>query len=157
MPAARDLSGRLEPRYTAPFRIGIWCDYGFTYVPNEGIGVVIYNLVQGFLALEECVEVVLLVKAGDQERVASFTGQHERLRIVSRLNGSLSWRFRLAGFLKVLVRWLDELQARKKSSGTYLNRGLDRACHALLNGLKYFRSRVRESREGGAPVVAHAG
>ncbi len=146
MLAARNLNGQLEPHYSAPFRIGIWCDYGFTYVPNEGIGVVIYNLVQGFLALEQAVELVLLVKPGDQERVASFTGQHERLRIVSRLDGPLSWRFRLAGFLKVLVCWVDELQARKKSTGAYLNRCLDRARRTLFNGLKYFRSRARESR-----------
>jgi glycosyltransferase involved in cell wall biosynthesis len=73
------------------FRVGIWCDYGFTLLPDEGIGVLVYNLVQGLLRIEEPVEVVLLVSAGDQSRVASFTGNHEHLRILSRQDRMPRW------------------------------------------------------------------
>lgn len=36
-------------------RIGIWCDYGFTLEPSEGIGVFVDNLVRGLIAADpEC-------------------------------------------------------------------------------------------------------
>ena len=38
---------------TRPIRIGIWCDYGVTLTPTEGIGVFVYNLVAGLLELDE--------------------------------------------------------------------------------------------------------
>jgi glycosyltransferase involved in cell wall biosynthesis len=126
-----------EPYPTPPLRVGIWCDYGFTYGPDEGIGVVIYNLVQGFLALEEPVEVVLLVKPGDQKRVASFTGHHDRLRIIHSLDAKPFRRFRFAGFLKGLVGKLDRLQVRKDSLGASLNRRVHRARRTLGNGWRY--------------------
>jgi glycosyltransferase involved in cell wall biosynthesis len=125
-----------------PFRVGIWCDYGFTYVPDEGVGVVIYNLVQGFLALDESVEVVLLVKRGDQERVTSFTGRHERLRIVTRLDGKLPWRFRFAGLLKRLVGWLDRFAVPKETYWAGFDRRLDRARRTVVNALRSFVHRV---------------
>src|SRR5713226_2872515 len=84
MLVARNDCGQLEPGKTTPFRVGIWCDYEQPILPDEGIGVLVYNLVQGFLDLEEPVEVVLLVKPGWQKQVASFTGRHDRLRIASR-------------------------------------------------------------------------
>jgi glycosyltransferase involved in cell wall biosynthesis len=49
-----------------PFRIGIWCDYGFTLTRLGGIGVFVYNLVEGLFALDEPIEVVMLVHQGDQ-------------------------------------------------------------------------------------------
>jgi len=36
-------------------RIGIWCDYGFTLEPSEGIGVFVDNLIRGLVAADpEC-------------------------------------------------------------------------------------------------------
>ena len=42
-----------------PFRIGVWCDYGFTLTRVWGIGVFVYNLVEGLFALDEPIEVVM--------------------------------------------------------------------------------------------------
>jgi len=47
-------------------RIGIWCDYGCTLTPNDRIGAFIHNLVRGLLALEDPLEVFMLVRRGDQ-------------------------------------------------------------------------------------------
>lgn len=40
-------------------RIGIWCDYGFTLEPSEGIGVFVDNLVRGLLAADAACRVTL--------------------------------------------------------------------------------------------------
>jgi glycosyltransferase involved in cell wall biosynthesis len=50
----------------SPFRIGVWCDYGYTLTKLGGIGVLVYNLVEGLLALDEPIEVVMLVHDGGQ-------------------------------------------------------------------------------------------
>jgi glycosyltransferase involved in cell wall biosynthesis len=60
-----------------PLRIGIWCivqtpQATATILPNEGIGVFVYNLVAGLLAQEKPPEVVLVVRASEHRRVASF-------------------------------------------------------------------------------------
>src|SRR5262245_59537508 len=49
-----------------PFRIGVWCDFGYTLTKFGGIGVLVYNLVEGLLALEEPLEIVMLVQDGGQ-------------------------------------------------------------------------------------------
>jgi glycosyltransferase involved in cell wall biosynthesis len=61
-----------------PFRIGVWCDYGVTLTPTEGIGVFVWNLIGGLLELEEPLEVVVLVAPGDQHLVRDL---HERFPI----------------------------------------------------------------------------
>jgi glycosyltransferase involved in cell wall biosynthesis len=136
MLVARNDSGLLEPGKTTPFRVGIWCDYEQPILPDEGIGVLVYNLVQGFLDLEEPVEVVLLVKPGWQKQVASFTGRHDRLRIASRLDDVLPWKLRLTGFLKVLIRWSDRLSLRKQLYRSSLDQIGDRARRSLVDGLE---------------------
>jgi glycosyltransferase involved in cell wall biosynthesis len=134
MLVARNDCGQLEPGKTAPFRVGIWCDYEQPILPDEGIGVLVYNLVQGFLDLEEPVEVILLVKQGWQKQVASFTGRHDRLRIASRLDDELPWKLRLASFLKVLIRWSDRLSLRKQLYRSSLDQIADRARRSLVDG-----------------------
>ena len=57
-------------RADRPFRIGVWCHYGATLAPHEGIGVFTHNLMHGLLQLNEPVELALLVRPGDQEMVA---------------------------------------------------------------------------------------
>jgi glycosyltransferase involved in cell wall biosynthesis len=69
MPSAANENNR-------PFRLGVWCDYyGITLTPTGGIGVFVYNLVAGLLALEDRIEVVLLVRPGDQKVAAAFLGE----------------------------------------------------------------------------------
>jgi glycosyltransferase involved in cell wall biosynthesis len=129
-------NGNCLPHPIAPFRIGIWCDYESPVLPDEGIGVLVYNLIQGFLRLEEPLEVVLLVSPGDQKKVASFTGQHARLRIMSKLDGMPAWWTWLRGFLKWWVRWSDRLHRRKNSSSEGTGRFQERIRHYLGTGLK---------------------
>src|SRR5437016_1498123 len=54
----------------APFRLGVWCDYHGTLTPYGGIGVFVYNLVEGILQLNEAVKVVLLIRAGEEQVVS---------------------------------------------------------------------------------------
>jgi glycosyltransferase involved in cell wall biosynthesis len=50
-----------------PLRIGIWCDYKeYTLTRLWGIGVFAFNLIEGLLALDEAIEIVMLVRQGDQ-------------------------------------------------------------------------------------------
>jgi glycosyltransferase involved in cell wall biosynthesis len=48
-----------------PLHVGILCDYGFTYQPNEGIGVFVYNLVDGLLTLPAPPRITLQIRPGD--------------------------------------------------------------------------------------------
>jgi len=41
-------------------RVGIWCDYGFTLSPAQGIGVFVANLARGLVEADEQLEVILL-------------------------------------------------------------------------------------------------
>lgn len=46
-------------------RIGIWCDYGFTLEPSEGIGVFVDNLVRGLLVADPTCHVTLKANPRD--------------------------------------------------------------------------------------------
>lgn len=48
-------------------RIGIWCDYGFTLEPSEGIGVFVDNLVRGLLAADPRCHVTLKANPRDRQ------------------------------------------------------------------------------------------
>jgi glycosyltransferase involved in cell wall biosynthesis len=63
-----DLNGPPHPRES--FRLGVWCDYHGTLTPYGGIGVFVYNLVEGLLQLDETVKVVLLIRAGEEQIVS---------------------------------------------------------------------------------------
>jgi glycosyltransferase involved in cell wall biosynthesis len=92
---------------TRPIRIGVWCDYGQTLTPTEGIGVFVYNLVAGFLELDDPVEVVLLVRPGDQEMVAGFVPYAPgRLRIVPDSLPIIPQSARLTRLVQAGVRWI---------------------------------------------------
>ncbi len=59
-------------RHHRPLRIGFWACYNVTLEPSAGIGVFLYNLLRGFADLDEEVELVLLVRPGDQARAAEY-------------------------------------------------------------------------------------
>jgi len=63
-----------------PFRIGVWCDYHGTLTPYGGIGVFVYNLLEGILELDEAVRIVMLIRAGE-EHVASELQKRARGRL----------------------------------------------------------------------------
>jgi len=52
-------------------RIGIWCGYGRTLVPTEGIGVFTHALARGLARLADVDDVQLVIHAGDEPLVAS--------------------------------------------------------------------------------------
>jgi alpha-1,3-rhamnosyl/mannosyltransferase len=67
----------LARRDDRPLRIGFWCvvqspQATATILPNEGIGVFLYNLVAGLLAQEQPPEVVLVIDPVEHRRVGAF-------------------------------------------------------------------------------------
>jgi glycosyltransferase involved in cell wall biosynthesis len=87
--------------HSRPFRIGIWCDYGRTLTPTEGIGVFAHNLAAGLIELEEPVDVVLLTHA--QERhVVEYLRQRapDRVRVIPDVAQVPQFRLGLGGFLR---------------------------------------------------------
>ncbi len=50
-------------------RIGVWCDYGFTLAPNEGIGVFVDNLVRGILEASSTCTITLKCSPRDSHVV----------------------------------------------------------------------------------------
>lgn len=65
-------------------RIGIWCDYGFTLEPSEGIGVFVDNLARGLVRADLACQVVLKAHQG-QERVLDSTvaGGLNRISVIA--------------------------------------------------------------------------
>ena len=84
-----------------PFRIGIWCDVGFTLSMRiGGIGVFVYKLVEGLFALDEPIEVTMLVRPGDQHMMDCLKGTARgRLRVVPELPPRPP----------LLLRWMDNI------------------------------------------------
>jgi glycosyltransferase involved in cell wall biosynthesis len=116
------------------FRIGIWCDYGFTLTPKAGIGVFVYNLVAGLLSLDEPIEVVMLVSPGDQE-------------IVSPLRMQAPGRLRVAPPPNTRGRWLRRAQVVRAtwlSIGTTVNRLISQAISRLTGILRALLARARQ-------------
>jgi glycosyltransferase involved in cell wall biosynthesis len=58
-----------------PRRIGIWCDYGFTLSPFQGIGVFVRNLALGLVEASSEVEVVILYHPGDPSAYAQLRAE----------------------------------------------------------------------------------
>jgi glycosyltransferase involved in cell wall biosynthesis len=101
---------------TRPFRIGVWCDYGVTLTPTEGIGVFVWNLIGGLLQLNESLEVVMLVAPGDQHVVADLQNRFPgRLRVVPPLKSEF---FGSAAGARLLQSWFRFVaRVRRKVNG----------------------------------------
>ena len=102
-----------------PIRIGVWCDYGVTLTPTEGIGVFVANLVEGLLNLEEQIEVTLLVRPGDQPIAGSLQKKYpHRLQIVPpiwpRIHGSPAGTNVLQAGVRLIARVLRMTQGLKR-------------------------------------------
>lgn len=61
-------------------KLGIWCDYGVTLEPTEGIGVFVANLVQGLAQQPEIAKIVLVSK-DKQEHLLTTLQNIDPLRI----------------------------------------------------------------------------
>jgi glycosyltransferase involved in cell wall biosynthesis len=121
-------------------RIGIWCDYGYTITPKAGIGVFVYNLIAGLLSLEEPVEVVMLVRPGDQG-------------IVSYLQKRAGDRLRVAPAANSWGRWLQWAQIARSALSRFTT-----AIHCLpTRGISYVAPSLRElvarGRKGNWPAI----
>ena len=65
-------------------RVGIWCDYGRTLAPHDGIGVFIDNLVRGMVAADPTCRIVLKAHGGQTDPLAALTLVGEgRVRVVA--------------------------------------------------------------------------
>jgi len=93
---------------TAPSRtlhIGIVCDYDFTLLPNSGIGVFVYNLIEGLLTLTPRPQITLLANPGDQEKLKDWAQRRsDRVTISPSLEQGKTVRVRL----ERLVRYWDQ-------------------------------------------------
>lgn len=56
-----------QPRHSMRIKLGIWCDYGITLEPSEGIGVFVANLVQGLIEQPSIERIVLVAKEGQEQ------------------------------------------------------------------------------------------
>src|SRR2546425_9591540 len=92
-----------------PLHIGILCDYGFTLLPKSGIGVFVYNLIDGLLTLSPRPQITLLTHPGDQEGLAECAERwQDRVRILPPPEESRTTAVRIENWLTALrQRCLD--------------------------------------------------
>lgn len=65
-------------------RIGIWCDYGFTLEPSEGIGVFVDNLARGLVRADPNCKILLFSHPGQEHKLAStITAGLDRIEVCS--------------------------------------------------------------------------
>src|SRR5260370_26652547 len=84
-----------------PPHIGILCDYGFTLLPHSGIGVFVYNLIDGLLTLIPCPKITLLTHPGDQEELKEWAERwQDRVRILPSFEKCKTVGSRLGQLLK---------------------------------------------------------
>jgi glycosyltransferase involved in cell wall biosynthesis len=110
--------------------IGILCDYGFTLLPKAGIGVFVYNLIDGLLTLTPRPMITLLTHPGDQEELEEWAAKWgQRVTILPPLEQSKTIVIRLESILKRwyqksvdlesnLCRGWDEFARRLKQQGS---------------------------------------
>lgn len=110
-----------QPLTQQKLRIGVWCDYGVTLRPTEGIGVFVYSLVAGLLELDEPLEIVMLVRPGDEDVVTVLGDGHQgRLKVIPEASRRASW-MRLSDRARAvkkaiehLLSWMDPAACRRR-------------------------------------------
>lgn len=91
----------MESQMKSPPHVGILCDYGFTILPHAGIGVFVYNLIDGLLTLSPRPQITLLTHPGDQEELKEWAGRWQgRVRILPSLEESKTFRSRFGRLLR---------------------------------------------------------
>jgi len=97
----------LGRRKTAPpFRLGIWCHYKATLAPFGSIGVFVHNLVEGIFTLDEPINVVLLIRPGEEQVVSRLRNLGgDRLQIISQQPQSSSFSRFILGTTSWMSRW----------------------------------------------------
>jgi glycosyltransferase involved in cell wall biosynthesis len=103
-------------------RIGIWCGYGRTLVPTEGIGVFTHALARGFAKLAGVEDVQLVVHAGDEALVAETVGAgggRIHLATLHRQSWLDRWRWK---FLRRQHRQLCDLMTQANDTESLMAR-----------------------------------
>jgi glycosyltransferase involved in cell wall biosynthesis len=104
-------------------RIGIWCDYGFTLEPSEGIGVFVDNLIRGLIAADPTCRVTLKAHPDNlavlEPAVRSGAG---RVEVVAEppLHGPRKLAFKLLRGLRKSLGSPDERQPLRHACDTAL-------------------------------------
>ena len=89
-------------------RIGIWCDYGFTLEPSEGIGVFVDNLARGLVRADPDCQIVMMAHPGQEQALESTAASGDgRIQVVSGLCYSRVRRKTIRS-LKKIRRFLGE-------------------------------------------------
>jgi len=87
--------------------IGILCDYGFTLLPKSGIGVFVYNLIDGLRSLTPRPKITVLANPTDQDELQEWAERWgQDVRILPSMEESRKARARLGRLLK---RWHERL------------------------------------------------
>jgi glycosyltransferase involved in cell wall biosynthesis len=109
-----------------PLHIGIYGDYGFTPRPDEGIGVFLFNLIDGLLELESQTRITLWVHPGEEHRLQRLLSRHgEAVQVYPPADRRL------------LGRWLDGIEDLQHGlQVVLLGRTSDRVQHWLLAAWK---------------------
>ena len=93
-------------------RVGIWCDYGVTLGPSEGIGVFVDNLARGLVRAKPDVQVLLVAHPGQEDVLDSVVERGiGRIEVASYLCISDTAK-RKTRLLKKLHRFLDLIGAK---------------------------------------------
>jgi glycosyltransferase involved in cell wall biosynthesis len=123
-----------------PLRIGIWCAYGATLEPTEGIGVFSHAVARGLAALPDVGDVQLVVHAGDEHAAtATVAAGGGRIHVASlhrqpRLD---RWRWKM---LRRRHRRLCDRLARNPHAGRLAARrdAVERAIDRLFGRQRLF-------------------
>ena len=92
------------------FKLGIWCDYGITLQPSEGIGVFVANLVQGLVHQPDLSEILLVTKDREESLLEPVRQlSPDRIRIVGNR--------RPPAYLRKPWKFLRRLDRKRKARG----------------------------------------
>jgi glycosyltransferase involved in cell wall biosynthesis len=105
-------------------KVGLWCDYGFTLKPTEGIGVFVANLLRGLSDVPDAPDIAILVHPGDEHVYdEAIGGIRDHVSVISTsssyllrtrriLRAGWHWKQLAAGYLRAFGG-----RAREKAAG----------------------------------------
>jgi glycosyltransferase involved in cell wall biosynthesis len=112
-------------------RIGIWCDYGFTLGPTEGIGVFVDNLARGLVRANSDCEVCLMAHLGDHHLLDStVAGGLGRIQVETGIRQT-KIRRKVARAIKK-VPWLGNLSSQLTREATKKTEDVIQSCDVWL-------------------------
>jgi glycosyltransferase involved in cell wall biosynthesis len=145
------------PTLRQPLKIGIWCDFGQTLLPHEGIGVFVHSLASGLLSLKDPVTLTMATHPGDHEVMNELRAEApDRVRVLPEPEWEPQFRrrgFRLVGAWMHASRWIER---RRATAPLARDRRLARLKTAVKDGLKALLRRGWAGRVAAVAAVALA-